>query len=64
MAQAGDPVDLLLRHAYIITMDGQRRIFTDGAVAIAAPDGSATVPVNVPFCTCAAAPSTKTSKEK
>ena len=28
------PVDLLVRHAWIVTMDAERRIFRDGAIAI------------------------------
>lgn len=28
------PVDLLIRHAWIVTMDAERRIFRDGAIAI------------------------------
>jgi hypothetical protein len=27
-------VDLLVRHGYVITMDAERRIITDGAIAI------------------------------
>jgi hypothetical protein len=34
------------------------------ALAMAAPDGSVMVPANWPFCTCAAVPRTKVSKEK
>ena len=28
------PVDLLIRHAWIVTMDGERRIYRDGAIAV------------------------------
>ena len=29
-----DAVDLIVRDAYLITMDAERRIFTDGAIAV------------------------------
>ena len=29
------PVDLIIRHGYVITMDGERRILADGAIAVA-----------------------------
>ena len=31
---APTPVDLLIRHAWIVTMDGERRIYRDGAIAV------------------------------
>lgn len=31
---APTPVDLLIRNAWIVTMDGERRIFRDGAIAV------------------------------
>lgn len=35
MNEAPTPVDLLIRNAWIVTMDGERRIFRDGALAVA-----------------------------
>ena len=32
--RAREPVDLIVRNAYLITMDSERRIFTNGAVAV------------------------------
>src|SRR5439155_4282751 len=34
-AAAADPVDLVVRHATVVTVDAQRRVIADGAVAIA-----------------------------